>query len=93
MLSETDRRKIYVGFMRYLSNLREPLALTKPHLLLAVNATDDWIDGNAASYNSALPVQARTNMTASQKTLLFCAVALMRVSVNFLRSVFGGVDG
>ena len=78
--------------MRYLSKPREPLALTKAELQAAVIATDVWIDGNAASYNSALPAAAQAGLTAAQKTLLFCGVALARVSVELLRRVFGGVD-
>ena len=66
--------------------------LSRADLQAAVVATDNWIDSNQASYNSALPVAARTNLTALQKTLLFCAVALMRVSVDLLRAVFSEVD-
>lgn len=57
----------------------------------AVDATDTWIDDNQASYNSALPEAARTALTQSQKTLLFCSVAMARVSIDFLRRVFGEV--
>ena len=45
----------------------------------AVDATDTWIDDSQGSYNNALPQPARSELTAIQKTLLFCAVALMRV--------------
>lgn len=78
--------------MRYWSNLRETVAVLNPDLLEAVTATDTWIDNNAANYNSALPATARANLTAAQKTLLFCAVALMRVDpglANLLRSALG----
>jgi len=80
VLSTTDRARIWRGLMRYWSNLREVCGVSKADLLAAVDATDVWIDNNAASFNSALPVAARTNLTAGQKTLLFVAVALMRVS-------------
>jgi len=78
-LSSGDRARIWRGLQRYWSNLREGVAVDKADLLAAVVATDTWIDDNAASYNAALPEAARTNLTASQKTLLFCAVALCRV--------------
>lgn len=91
-LSTEDRQRIWRGFMRYLSNAREPLALTKDQLLAAINATDDWIDDNQASYNQALPAAAQSNLTIAQKTLLFCAVALARVSILFLRRIFGEVN-
>lgn len=53
-------------------------ALTKADLRAAVDATDQWIDDNASAFNTALPLAARTNLTAAQKTFLFCYVALRR---------------
>jgi len=94
-LPDADRLRIWRGLMRYWSrvNVGESLLnIVKADLRAAVDATDIWIDNNQASYNSALPVAARTNLTAIQKTLLFCAVALARVSINLLRAVFSEVD-
>jgi hypothetical protein len=92
-LPEVDRKRVWRGLMRWWSNLREALgALSKADLQAAVDATDTWIDNNQASYNQALPEAARTALTQSQKTLLFCSVAAMRVSVGFLRKLFGEVD-
>lgn len=92
-LSDTDRARVWRGLMRWWSNLREALAaLTKQQLRDAVNATDTWIDDNQASYNAALPEPARNALTTSQKTLLFCAVALARVSISMLRQIFGEVN-
>lgn len=51
-------------------------------LKAAVDATDDWIDTNAGSYNSALPAFFRSTATLEQKTLLFCYVALRRAGIN-----------
>ena len=79
-LDSADRARIWRGLQRYWSNLREVCGVNKADLLAAVDATDVWIDDNAGSFNSALPVAARTSLTATQKTLLFCCVALMRVS-------------
>lgn len=79
-LNTTDRQRIWRGLMRYWSNLREICGVSKTELLAAVNSTDTWIDDNQLSYNQALPSAAQSGLTATQKTLLFCAVALMRVS-------------
>lgn len=79
-LSDTDRARIWRGLMRYWSNLREVMPWSAPQFRAAVNATDEWIDDNQVSYNAALPNPFKTNATAMQKTLLFTAVALMRVS-------------
>jgi len=75
-LSAADRQRIWRGLNRYWSNLREAAAIDKALLYTLVGETDGWIDDNAASYNSAL---STNSLTAVQKTLLFCAVALMRV--------------
>lgn len=84
-LETTDRARIWRGLMRYWSKQRETVSVDKSELLAAVNATDAWIDTNSASYNQALPEAARTNLSAAQKTLLFCAVALMRVDPGLAR--------
>ena len=75
VLPEADRDRVWRAFMR--RNL-EAASFTKAQLRAAVDATDDWIDTNAASYNSALPAGFRTTATATQKTLLFVYVAMRR---------------
>ena len=62
----------------------------KAELYQSIAETDAWIDGNQAAYNSALTYAA--NYTTAQKTLIFCVVALARVSIAFLRRVLGEVD-
>jgi hypothetical protein len=94
-LSNIDRQRIWRGLMRYWSQKTVIIVISKSDLLDAINSTDDWIDDNQAAFNTALPVAARNNLTAEQKILLFCAVALMRVDPDialFLRKVFGEVD-
>jgi hypothetical protein len=85
--------RIQHGLMRYWSNFREQTnGFNKSDLLSAVTATDIWIDTNQTSYNNTLPATFKTNATLAQKTLLFCAVALARVSIILLRQIFGEVD-
>lgn len=92
-LSAQDRQRVTNGLMRWWSKERELVAgCTSADLANAVNATDDYIDTIQTAYNLALPVVARNNLTVAQKTLLFCAVALARVSISFLRRVLGEVD-
>jgi hypothetical protein len=62
--------------MRYWSNLRETVADSSTLLQTLVNETDGWIDDNQVGYNTAL---SSNNLTPAQKTLIFCAVALIRV--------------
>ena len=91
-LTSEDQQKVTNGLMRAWSQIWETVAVGKADLLAAVAATDGWIEDNQASYNTALPEAARTALTLSQKTVLFCAVALARVSLVYLRRVFGEVD-
>lgn len=78
LLDATARLRTAYQWMR---NQLETSAFTKPDLHAAVNATDDWIDANQASYNTALPVAFRTSATLGQKTLLFCYVAMRRAGI------------
>lgn len=91
-LSTEDRQRIWRGLMRFWSNLRQAVVVSKSDLQAAVDATDTWIDSNQASYNNALPAAARSGLTTAQKTLLFCFVALARVSIAALRKFAGEVD-
>lgn len=76
VLDATNRLRAAAQWMR--DNTENVTGVTKADLKAAVNATDQWIEDNSASYNSALPAAARTGLTATQKTFLFCYVALRR---------------
>jgi hypothetical protein len=56
----------------------EPISITKAELRAVINATDQWIDDNAAAYNLAIPQPARGSLSATQKTLVFVYVAMRR---------------
>ncbi len=93
VLSDENREKVWRGLMRYWSVFREHLGdFTKADLRAAVNATDQWQEDNQTSFNGALPELFKSEATLAQKTLLFCAVALARVSTELLRKVLGEVD-
>jgi hypothetical protein len=59
----------------------EAAGFTKAQLKAAVDATDAWIESNQSSYNTALPVAFRNATTITQKTLLFCFVAMRRAGL------------
>jgi len=52
--------------------------LSKAQLKAAFDAADTWADSNAASFNSALPAAARTNLSAAQKARILAIVVLRR---------------
>lgn len=75
LLDETGRARTWAQWMR--DNI-DVCAFTKPQLRAALDATDDWLDANQASYNTALPTAFRTTATLPQKTMLLCYVAMRR---------------
>ena len=81
VLSDSERANVLSDKMTAASRGFEQLGLTKAQLRAAVNATDQWINDNAASYNQALPLAARQALTARQKVKLFLAVAKKRFEV------------
>lgn len=79
VLSDAERVRVWRAWMR---KNAEACGFNKTLLRTAVDATDDWIDQNAASFNLALPVGIRgAGSTTAQKTLLFCYVALNRAGL------------
>lgn len=74
-LSARDRADVNRDFQATLSQDRETMAgCLKTDIAAAINAADDWLNTNAASFNSALPAAARNGLTAAQKArlLVFC---------------------
>jgi hypothetical protein len=75
VLSDALRRELWAEFMQV---NRDPCGITKVDLRAAVDAIDTWLDGNAASLNTAIPQPARSNLSAAQKARLLALVALKR---------------
>lgn len=83
VLSDTDRKAIYAEFMSDASSIHEHLGdMSKTELRALVNATDQWIDDNAADFNNALPEPGKTELTTKQKVKIFTAVAERRWEVS-----------
>ena len=56
--------------------------VTKADVQAVVDATDAWIDTNAAAFNAALPEPGKSGLTLTQKTIVFCFVALKRAGIE-----------
>ena len=82
VISNISRAEVSAEIQEGLSTVREGLGLTKPQLLAAVAAADQWASDNAAAFNAALPLPARTVLTASQKARLLTAVIEKRWKVG-----------
>lgn len=78
VLVDADRVRVWKHLMRLSGGLG---AMTKADLRAAVDATDTWIDGNQAAFNTTVPLPARTSMSTVQKTLMFCFVAMARAAI------------
>jgi|GEM_PF-3343060 len=92
VLNESERQQVHRGLMRFWSKSHDVISLSKSELRTAIDDTDDWIDTNQASYVAALSAATQAALSPAQKTLLFCAVAAMRVSTNFAKRLVGEVD-
>lgn len=77
-LADQDRFDAWADLMREMSGRYEVVAIAKADLRAAINAADDWVNANAASFNTALPQPARSSLTASQKALLLQYVVAKR---------------
>jgi hypothetical protein len=75
-LTDQDREDLWRVFMQ--SNTGAFGSMSKHELRAAVDATDVWIDNNAAAYNTALPQPARTALSSKQKVQLFTFIAERR---------------
>lgn len=91
ILPDADRARIVRGLNRYLE-FGSVLNVLKVDLRSVVDAADDWVDANTASYNNALPQTFRNNASQAQKSLLLVAVVLMRFNLELLKRIFGEVD-
>lgn len=93
ILSEQDRLRVWRGLNRIADDRQFSIAgISKQDVRDAVDTTDDWIEANQASFNSVLPAVVQSSLSATDKTLLFCAIAAMRVSPNFARRLLGVID-
>ncbi len=81
-LISDDRKIIWSAYMDDLSSRRESITLTKLELRAAVDAVDTWINDNQASFNSAIPNPARTNLMANQKAELLLYIVKKRYEIG-----------
>lgn len=81
-LSNAQRIATWAGLMESMSRANEACTITKPQLQAAVDATDTWVDDNAASFNTALPAAARNGLTQKQKARLLMLVVAKRFEVS-----------
>lgn len=77
VLSNQDRFDTMADVMRD-ARMGATAALTKANLRSALDALDDFMNTNAATINNAIPLPARTALTAAQKAMLLMYVVSKR---------------
>lgn len=82
VLTDADRSAQWARAMRDMSDVREALGVNKPELRAALDAIDGWVEANAASFNAAIPLPARTALSAKQKARLLMLVLQRRFEVT-----------
>lgn len=84
VLSAPDLALVYAALVADMNASRlEPIgALVRADLKAAIAAADSWADTNAASLNAALPLPARTALSARQKARLLRYVIQRRFEVS-----------
>lgn len=82
VLTDADRKDIWASIMRQeeISVKLTPAVtgLLKLELRAAVDAIDQWISDNAASFNAAIPQPARSALSSSQKAAILSYIASKR---------------
>ena len=70
LLPDTDRVEVWVQMMNDLSGRREATPFLKDDLRAAIDAADQWVSDNQASFNTALPEPFKSTGSTSQKALV-----------------------
>lgn len=82
-LTAAERAALSAKCQSDISAVREALgALTKAEFRAAVDAADTWASDNAVLYNLALPLPARTVLTAAQKARILMEVIRRRYELG-----------
>lgn len=104
VLTAGVRKKVWAGLMRFEDFKADGMSFSKHDLYNpsvntgAIVDADVWIDSNEGNtstntgFNSELPTLIKTQLTASQKTLMFSAVAMARRSEATLKEWLGDIE-
>ena len=86
VLTNEDRAELWAQFMRTACARNENIsaggAMTKQELRAAVDAVDQWVSDNQASFNTALPEPAKSVLSADHKAKLLVFIVKKRWEVG-----------
>ena len=79
-LTVQEKLAAYQAFSQQISTNREEISgVVKDDVKQAVADIDDWVDANAAAFNTAISQPARGALTTEQKAALLMYVVIKRV--------------
>ena len=81
-LSADAVREEWGRFMSDLSRSREPLGVSKPGLRAAFDAINTWVEVNQGSFNTAIPLPARTALAPRDKARILLYIIRRRFEVS-----------
>jgi hypothetical protein len=87
LLSDENRFFVTAKYQTNASKLFKEIPLSKSELRSVINAIDQWIDDNQASFNSALPEPAKSVLSMKEKVELFMRVVNKRWEVSQWQAV------
>lgn len=77
VLGDVARARTAATWMR---ENKTSVAFSKPQLVAAVAATDDWIEAQSVAFNAALPAGFRNAATPDQKMEIFAYILWRRIN-------------
>ena len=81
-LIRAEKKKVTSPWVReVIRDLRESRDLDVTDILASVQATEDWIQANQASYVAALPQPFKLRTNGTTKTKLFVYTAMKRAGL------------
>lgn len=81
ILSSKNRRILNQIFADDESNDQKKIVPGLQDIRAAVDAIDNWLEANRASFNSAIPIPAKSGLTLKQKMKLLMLVVSKRWEV------------
>ena len=83
LLTNIQRINLWARFMSNVSAREETFGtLNKVDIRAVVDGMDQWVENNQSSFNQAIPLPGRTELTAKQKVEIFKMILDERFEVS-----------
>ena len=82
LLSNKNKELLNQVFADEESNERRKVVPGKQDIRAAIDAVDNWLEANRASFNAAIPAPAKSGLTSRQKMKLLMLIINKRWEVS-----------